>query len=211
MNHQSEAEIQKAGCCVEGECCPSSSCDAPQEPPGRRPRWKTPVFVVVMVLAVAMAAYSVLTPDTGAAVPTIENVPGGALTALVDRELTSLYNLDGIFPEHDFAFVILPGKDEASTTQVARLIANATSLIEAEDVHVGVFTLSPDSPDFANVVDRLGILGLPAVLAWNYDGTIYPVAGEITETGLLQAYLGCCGSSSSCCPVSPNSSSSCCP
>ena len=182
MNHQSEDEIQRAGCCAEGDCCPSSSCDAPQEPSDRRPRWKTPVFVVVMVLVVAMVAYSVLTPDTGAAVPTIENVPGGALTALVDRELTSLYNLDGIFPDHDFAFVILPGKDEASTTQVARLIAKATSLIEAQDVHVGVFTLSPDSPEFTYVVDRLGILGLPAVLAWNDNGTIYPVAGEITET-----------------------------
>ena len=238
MNDKCSSDIQQADCCDQQDCCPSSTCGVSQGPTGGRGWWKTAVFTIVMLLVAGMVAYSILTPESDAAstpagevsevlmVPVVpDNAPGtrgptllnktasasdDALASLVDGELTSLYNLDGIFPDHDFVFVLLSGDDNVSTTQVARLVVEAAAKIQAQNVGVGIFTLSPDNPEFGYTVDRLSIPGLPAVLALSDTGSIYPVIGEITETSLLQTYLGSCGTSSSC-PPSGSSSSSCCP
>lgn len=242
MNDKRSDDTQQTGCCDQGECCPSSSCNATQGPVGGRGWWKTAVFGAVMLLAVGLMAHSILTRETdtidattseaptappntpnnapvtqGTGEPTspekTAGVPNNTADNLGDGKLTSIENLDGIFIDYDFVFVILPANDSQSTTKAAHQVAEAAGKIQTQGVRVGIFTLSPDNPEFASTADRWSIFLFPAVLALNKDGSGHLIAYGITETKLLQAYLGACsGSSSSCCPTSsPGSSGSCCP
>ena len=221
MNNKCSDDIQKPDCCDQEDCCPPSSRNKTPETTGGRRWWKTAVFAVVMLIVAGMIAYSILAPETDAtnipisevsAASTTPSLPDNSPATPSSGELTSLYNLDVIFADHDFIFVILPASDSESTTEAARLVAEAEAKIQAQDVRVGIFTLSQDNPEFATTADRWSIFQFPAVLALYKDGSGQLVAYDITETKLLQAYLGACGgTSSSCCPPSGGNSNSCCP
>ena len=198
------------------------------------------VFAVVMLVVVGLIAYSILTQEIDTADTSASNVPVTPTTssnAIVttnngestlqeetagasnnvpatpgNRELTSMENVDNMFADHDFIFVILPASDGDSTMEAIRKVAEAAAKIQAQNIRVGIFTLSRDNPEFANTANIWSIFQFPAVLAFNKDGNGHLVAYGITETKLLQAYLGACGgTSSSCCPPSGSSSNSCCP
>lgn len=213
MNDKCCDDSQQEDCHAQGECCPPSSSSSTDGHSGGS-GWKTAIFATVMLLVIGMMTYSVVTRETGAAdtpagqvstIPTTPNAPSNAPITPGSGKLTLVENLNDAFTDdYDFVFVVLPGSDDDLNTEVSRYVTEAAARIQAQDaIPVGTFTLSRNDPKSTN----------PSVLISSKYGSKYLVTAGITETKLLQAYLGACsGSSSSCCPTSsPGSSSSCCP
>ena len=219
MNYKCCNDGQQKDCCAQGECCstPTSSSTNGQSGGGR---WKTAIFIIVMVMVTGLMIYSILTHKTDTAVmpspevsaaPAVPFVPTDALSTTGSRKLTPVESLDEVFAhDYDFVLVVLSGSDDNLNMEVSRYVAQAAAKIQAQDIiTVGTFTMSTNNP---KSIDTSVLLSSKYGAKLKY-GNKYLVTDEITETKLLQAYLGFCnGSSSSCCPTSTSSSSSsCCP
>ena len=101
-------------------------------------------------------------------------------------------------------FVVVPSSDGTRTAAIQKEVAGAAATMTGKGTKVGTFLLSPDSKDYAGVVEQVGS---PAVLAMvKGRGMAVVKDKEVTQEGLLKAYVGasrpssgCCGSSSSGC------------
>jgi len=192
-------ETQQADCCAQSECCPSPGASAA---PGATAckKWKTAVFVAVLLLAAGVAAHALLTRPAGG--PTLSTSSGSERPtgASSGAGLSPFEDLGGAFAEHDFVFVVLPGTDNGSASELARPVAEAAARVRARGVGVGTFVLGRDNAEFAKAVDLFAVEGFPAVLALKKGCGQAVVHGEITETKLLRAYLEACAASPSCGP-----------
>jgi hypothetical protein len=180
----------------------------------KRQWWKIAVFALGILLIAAAATYALTTRNSAASSGPLGNVPSigsntsqsaPATTGVGDLKWTQ--NLAAKFADHDFIFVILPENDSNSTSTLTNRISDAAAKIEARGARVETITLSPDDPEFSITMRRLGIGGVPAVLAISVSGNGAIMTGDITEGDLLQTYLtvlqppvcvpggssGCCG------------------
>jgi hypothetical protein len=127
----------------------------------------------------------------------------------VGQFLDSLASLNKIAVNQDAVFVFIPAKDkDIVSKEVTDVIASAKQKIESSGVKLGLYTLQPGSPEYANLAAQLTLPGMLVMRKGRGMGT---VSGEITEEKILQAYVassqagGCCpsgGDSSGCGPSS---------
>jgi hypothetical protein len=229
MRDKGSENMQKTDSDEQKGCCPSPADTTKPQPPSRQPWWKIAVFALGIVLIAGAVTYALTTrnsaassgPLTNGNVPLIGsytslNVPrAGSYTSINFPKATGIGDLKlseslaAKFADHDFIFVTLSDNDIKSTKTLTNLISDATAKIEARGARVETITLSPDDPEFAITMRRLGIGGVPAVLAISVSGNGAIMTGDITEENLLQTYLtvlqppvcapgcapgsGCCG------------------
>jgi hypothetical protein len=226
MSDKGFKKVQKTDCCDQKGCCPSPADTTKPQPPSRQPWWKIAVFALGILLIAGAVTYALTTrnsaassgPLTNGNVPLIGsytslNVPrAGSYTSLNVPKTTGIGDLKlseslaAKFADHDFIFVTLSDNDIKSTKTLTNRISDAAAKIEARGARVETITLSPDDPEFSITMRRLGIGGVPAVLAISVSGNGAIMTGDITEGDLLQTYLTvlqppvCApGSSSGCC------------
>jgi hypothetical protein len=229
MRDKGSENMQKTDSDEQKGCCPSPADTTKPQPPSRQPWWKIAVFALGIVLIAGAVTYALTTrnsaassgPLTNGNVPLIGsytslNVPrAGSYTSINFPKATGIGDLKlseslaAKFADHDFIFVTLSDNDIKSTKTLTNLISDATAKIEARGARVETITLSPDDPEFSITMRRLGIGGVPAVLAISVSGNGAIMTGDITEENLLQTYLtvlqppvcapgcapgsGCCG------------------
>lgn len=164
----------------------------------KRQWWKIVGFALGILLIVAGATYSLITRNSAASngllgkgnVPQVgSNTGKSAPAAMGVGDLIWAQNLNAIFADHDFIFVILPGSDSDSTKTLANRVAEATVKIETRGARVETITLSASDPEFSITTERLAITQLPVVLAISISGNGAILTGDITEGKLLQTYL----------------------
>ena len=130
----------------------------------------------------------------GAAAPTTEKSME-AIGALAELN-TVATNLVAVF-------VFLPGKAGATADSPAATMNKAVRAIEAQGKKVGLFTLKASSADYDQLT---GKITFPSVLAAVKGRGMVTVAGDITETKLVQGYVtassagGCGPASGGCAP-----------
>ena len=208
MNEQNENREQEAGLCGPGCNCGSSGL-------GKRAKWV--ICSVVAAAAVVTAAthvarlnaaesqekpagYStsiVAVATTNAVKPAVELAGWGA-------PLKALAELNIVATNTEAVFVVVPSSEGTRTAAIQKEVAGAAATMTGKGTKVGTFLLSPDSKDYAGVVEQVGS---PAVLAMvKGRGMAVVKDKEVTQEGLLKAYVGasrpssgCCGSSSSGC------------
>jgi hypothetical protein len=193
----------------------------------KREWWKIAVFALGILLIAGAATYAMTTrnsaassgPLTNGNVPLIGTytsiiVPrAGSYTSINIPKATGIGDLKlseslaAKFADHDFIFVTLSDNDIKSTKTLTNRISDAAAKIEARGARMETITLSPDDPEFSITMRRLGIGGVPTVLAISVNGNGAIMTGDITEGDLLRTYLTvlqppvCApGSSSGCCP-----------
>jgi len=124
----------------------------------------------------------------------------------VGEFIVSLASLNKVAINHDAVFVFIPIKgNETVNKQITDAIASAEQKLKSSGVLIGLYTLQPSSPEYANIAAQLPP---PGMLVMSKGRGMAGVSGEITETKLLQAYVassraGGCGPSSSCGPSTP--------
>ncbi len=172
--------------CNSDDCCPSGSSGS-----GKSHRTiKTMVFIVVMLAAVAVGAYSLFDhqTETGGA-DLVIGIPIFDALTLQQQDYTGKI-LDG----DQFGFLTLKGAGAAldKNAEVESLTESAAALIRKKGVTVTTTSVAPGDSLFANAVDLFGVSNLPAVLAMNKEGGFVLIAGNITENNLLKTFLSGC-------------------
>ena len=203
---------QKAESCSASPACCSTEAAAGQPASGKGPR--TVAFVVVMLLAVGVAAHSLVTRSS-------DNPPGTARDPQATQEAQDASaaapaDVSGarpalLFSLDDFTFVILPAEDESANEKVVALAEATAAKIRDRDVAAGVVVADRGTALFDNTVQRVGVQDYPAVVAVAGDNCTIVVQRDITETALLRAYLqasapSTCGPNS-CAPTGDNTGS----
>jgi hypothetical protein len=174
--------------------------------------WKKAVFALGILIIIGAVTYSLVirkadsagSPPTAGSAPTATNASSNTPPSIGIGELNWVTNLKARFTDNDFMFVVLPDGNN-TTKEIYQEIDKAAAKIRANGVRIDTLTLNSDDPELAITTQRMAITKLPAVIAFNYNGSGALVNGEITETKLLSAFLqaakACApGSSSGCCP-----------
>jgi hypothetical protein len=127
-------------------------------------------------------------------------------TKKVGELLDSLSSLNKVAANQDTVFVFVPANEnETISKETIAAIASAEQKLKSKGVLIGLYTLQPSSPEYANLAAQLT---LPGMLIMSKGRGMGAVSGGITEEKILQAYVassraGGCGPSSSCSPSTP--------
>lgn len=192
-------------------CGPECGCHAAAGP--GRMRWV--LGAVVLAAAAALAARAVMKGNAVSAGKTASGFAAGGIFSAANnapaasdkaagREISALSELDTFAADTNAVFVFLPDKKEKAGGVPMAPIQSAMRTIAAQGVKLGVFTLRPGCRDYDQITAQMAV---PGVLAMVKGRGMSAVSGEITETKLVQAFVGAsraggCGASakSGCCP-----------
>lgn len=199
---QGEPLSQTATCapCGDGNCCCNS---------GRAPRSKTVVFAIVMLLAVGVAAYSMVKKNGAAAsgTPSASTSKGDdGAGSLTEIRLESVEAAEKLATERDVTFLVLPGQDASLTNAVQDQVSAAFGKLLVQGQKAAAFILPQSAGAYSAMMKRFNVESAPCVVVLGNAGRPSAVAGEITETKLLRAAVMAglrsnCGPGSSCCPA----------
>ena len=166
--------------------------------------WKTALFVLGILLIAGAVTYRLMTRSTASssvvATPTapvstpasaVSNPSSAAATSSTNNsdELNWVKNLS--WDNSDFIMVVFPGNND-EMGQVNQAVNSAVERIIKDNIKIKSVTLSSTDPEFRITLDRLAIQKPPAVLVWGVTGQGKVVKGDVTETKLLEAYVGLC-------------------
>ncbi len=200
-------------------CGPGCACHGTDT--AGRTRWM--VGMIILLVAVVLVARAVVknhgastepatsdfpmlvptaTADTQA--PAIPVAAGAATETSVGKTIASLSDLNTIAAVNDAVFVYVPAKDGASGAPPTASMQSAASRINSQGYKLALFTLQKGSRDHAQLAAQMSV---PGVLAMVKGRGMSAVAGEITETKLIQGFVaasncgpGGCGPGG-CCPT----------
>jgi hypothetical protein len=212
---------QQGEACGAGCCCHASAASG-------RTRWV--LGGVILLVAAALVARAVLkgssattsTSQSAAATEFAAPVPAGvpvaatpavvpaapSATAVVGTEIAAFAELNALAAETTAVLVFVPGKSADETAPPTAQMEAAARTIAAQDNNkVALFTLKASGPDYEQIVGQVTV---PGVLALVKGKGMKAVAGEITETKLVQAFVaaasaagGCGSGSAGCAPGTP--------
>ena len=202
MNEQNENQEQESGTCGPGCNCGTTGFSS-------RTRWV--VCGVVALAAVVTAAVHVSRveaadnqkkkQDYSSAIPVVAvtNTAKPADAAGWGVPLKALAELNTVATNTEAVFVVVPSLDGDRTAAIQKEVAAAATTITGRGTKVGTFLLSRDAQEYAGLVQQVGA---PAVLTMVKGGSMAAVKDkEVTQDGLLKAYVAasrpssCCGSS----------------
>ena len=197
--------------CDDENCCCNS---------GKTPRSKTIIFATVMLLAVGVAAYSMVKKNSVAAsgVPSASASKGDSeVGSLTEIRLESVAAAEKLATECDVTFLVLPGQDASSTNAVCDQVSAAFAKLIVQGQKAAAFILPQSAGAYSAMMKRFNVDSAPCVVVLGNGGRPSAVAGEITETKLLRAAVmaglrsNCCPGGSCCPATSDCSGPGCCP
>lgn len=201
-------------------CCDSSApdcgvdCCSPSSGSGGK-SWKTVVFVVVILLAGAVAAHSLLTKngetasvsgegassfstsslfdEAGLSIgsPATSEQPSETVAVLCGVTLDSIESLAKLVDERgaNVAFIFLPGEDEDSTRTASAQVEATMNMLSAKGKQVAAFTLERGAEGYDQLIKQFSVESLPSVIVAGKGCGVAAVSGEINETKLLRAFV----------------------
>lgn len=202
------AEKEEAGANTpsEDKCCSADSAGASQDAASdccsSGSKWvccKRAIFVIVMLVAVAVAAHAIATRAINSRNATL---PGSQL-------LSSLAELNEAAVDKDVVFVVLAGDDQQGVKDVAARVEKVVNGLAAKDKKVGFFTMDKDAKAYDHLAAQFAKGSFPCVAVLGIGCTSSGVTGEVTEERLLRAFVlastpvSGCGTGPACCPSSP--------
>jgi hypothetical protein len=166
------------------------------------------IFATVMLLAVGVAAYSMLKKNGAAASGTssasTSKADDGA-GSLSEIRLESVEAAEKLATERDVTFLVLPGQDASSTNATCDQVSTAFAKLLVQGQKAAAYTLPQSDGAYGAMMKRFNVDSAPCVVVLGNGGQPSAVSGEITETKLLRAAV-LAGLRSNCCP-----GGSCCP
>ena len=203
---ESSCDSSTPGCGV--DCCSPSSG-------GGGKNWKTAVFVVVILLAGAVAAHSLLTKNGETASisgegtssfgtsslagkaglstesPAASKQPSETVAVSCGINLDSIESLTKLADERgaNVAFIFLPGEEEDSTRAASAQVEAAINMLSAKGKQVAAFTLEKGAEGYDQMIEQFSVESLPSVIVAGKGCGAAAVSGEINETKLLRAFV----------------------
>lgn len=167
------------------ECC-GPDCDCHKTSVGNK--FKTAVLITILLLIAIILA--VKFSCKAGATETKSQIVGSYMNSLSKRPDAG-YNA---------SFVYIPSKNNSSIdAKTKAAIISAQKTLKAKNIKTNLYTLNPKSSDYASISSKTK---LPAVLVVGRGCESSILSGNITTTGLLQAYMQAsqfgCGASCPC-------------
>lgn len=167
-----------------------------------------PVFASLPTAGQASAPGAGAVPATSApsqAEGPSSRLPGDAATnealaasdTVTVKEIGALSELNTVAADTGGVFIFLAGKNEPPIKAPLAQMRSAAKMIEAQGQKVGIFTLKTDSRDYAQVAMQVAV---PCVIAMIKGRGMVPVAGEITESKLIQGFVAASSAGGGCGP-----------
>jgi len=211
MNEIPDSEL----CCDNKSSESSCSCTISENDSDRRKTPKVFFCVAVLLAVVSIIAFKVIGSDSNNAIAANDTEPfifeQKALVStspdvvtvqaeqIIGENLVLLNELNTVAVDYDVVLVFIPETENAiadDSTKAA--ITEAQQVFADNDIAVGLYTLSYDSPDYAGISEQVE---LPVILvATKGTGALLVPANNVNTNMLLQAFLACCDTSSGCCP-----------
>lgn len=197
--------------CDDGGCCCNS---------GGTSRSKTVIFATVMLLAVGVAAYSMVQKNGAAAssAPSVSKSKGDdGAGSLTEIRLDSVEAAEKLATERDVTFLVLPGRDASSTNAAQEQVSAAFGKVFVQGQKAAAYTLPESAGAYSALMKRFDVDSSPCVIVLGNGGRPSAVVGEITETKLLRAAVmaglrsKCCPGGSCCPATNEGSGAECCP
>lgn len=182
-------------------CAPGCACHAT----GSSGRLCWVLGVIVLLVAATLVARAVVKnhgastePDGTAFAPlvpaTTENqtpanppATAEATEAGTTRSIASLSELNTLAVANDAVFVYIPGRDGSLGDPPTAAMKSAASRITSQGYKIALFTLQAGSRDHEQLAAQMSV---PGVLAAVKGRGMSAVSGEITETKLIQGFVG---------------------
>ncbi len=213
MDTNDDNEKQAESCCDLSvpacgvDCCSSSSGDGKT--------WKTAVFVVVILLAGAVAAHSLLTKndetadisqDLGSSFSTssisgkaglstgqsnASGEPSEAVAVPCGVSLDSIESLAKLADQKkaNVVFIFLAGEDEESIRSALTQVEATINILSAKGKKVAAFTLERGAEGYDQLITQFSVESFPSVIVAGKGCGATVVSGEINETKLLRAFV----------------------
>ena len=191
-NHPDESQPCCGPTSGQSDCCSSSS-------EGNK-SLNTVVFVVVILVAFAVAAHSLITRGNRTANNSSQMDP-------IRADLASLTLFNSEAAGHEAVFLLLSDESGKPAEKVLKQMEQAASKITAKGTSIGTFTIDSKSDDYAMLTENLSINSFPSVVTVVRSCGYSVVSGQITETKLLEAFF----EASTASPCCPGCDPSCCP
>ena len=190
-------------------CCPSTSDGGDCCTLGGSKGWKTIIFVVVILLAGAVAAHSLVTksdekasisPQAASSFDTAESsieVPGvtkqPSKNAIVSCGVTldSMKSLGKMAADKkaNVAFIFLAGDKEDSARTASAQVEATMNMLSAKGQQVAAFTLHKEADGYDQLIQQFKVKSLPCVIVAGKGCGAAAVSGNITEPKLLEAFV----------------------
>ena len=187
-------------------CGPDCACNAKRT---LSPRTRLILFSIIMIAAAGAFGASLLKkshsadttrpPTYAAAIAANAALPAsGPTSPSANRSATaktfsiaplaSLASLDTLARETDGVFIVLVNSDAEMTRPLRQEIAAAAATIDSRGMRMAAYQLSAASTDFAALKTQMQLPGV--LVAAKGKGMRSVPAGDLTQTKLLQAWLG---------------------
>ncbi len=184
----------------EGNCCSFGS--------GRK-NFKTAIFILVILLAIGVAAHSLLkgNSETTSALPesispsdtinlpaeagSVTKQPSTAVEVLCGVTLDSMKSLSKTANERgaNVVFIFLAGENIKSAQAASLQIEATVNKLLSNGKPVAAFTLKTDAEGYDQLIKQFSVESLPCVIVAGKDCGAVAVSGEFTETKLLGAFV----------------------
>lgn len=153
------------GCCDGGQCCSSTPTDTG---PGSA-RWKTLIFTAVLLLAGAVAAYSLFwrTPATPASC-----CPPGSAAASACGEAQSSPEFDHTTAPAGLSLLVLLHESDALSSDKMATISEVRAVVESHGEQLQVETVRSSDSAFAHLADQYRISAFPAIVVTGHNGVL---------------------------------------
>ena len=219
-NNDFDEVTQESSDCSQPSCSSTPAGDDCCSPGGSK-GWKTVIFVLVVVAAVAVLAHSLIgksnsaidqtqplfaavTPESNTHTPLLpddmikKEVSDKVETTLWGQELDSLASLNKVAADTDAVFLFLAADSQQDDQTITSQIEAAAKTLQSNGIRISAFTLKKDSLDYTQLAKQSSI---PCVLAMVKGRGMSGVSGEITDTKLVQAFVTASRSVSGCGPA----------
>jgi len=186
------------------DCAPGCACHST----GSSGRKRVILGTIVLLVAVALVARAVIKtnaapsqPDAAAFTSPIvaQTPPAESVSAtpaveaaktpdtFVAKEIGTLTELNTLAVANDAVFVYIPGKNGSSSNPPAAAMQSAAKRIGSQGVKIGFFALKAGTRDHDLIAAQMSV---PGVLAAVKGRGMSAASGDITETKLIQAFVG---------------------
>lgn len=187
------------------QCGPGCDC---AKPSGSK-KMRMAVTLLVVLAACGVLAYKMAGAKTGppagksaafSAGIASQGTGAGSQVHGTDagEQLDSLSSLNEKAADKNAVFICIPAPgDGAVKRKTVGAINAAMRNLKSNGIDAGMYTLKPGTPDYAKVTAKATP---PEVIVISRGGSAVMVAGALTETNLMQAYVastrsgGCCSS-----------------
>jgi len=169
-------------CCGGSDCCKPTATDGGD----KGNRWGTLIFTIVLLLAGAVAAYSLFLRKNDAV--SSGCCPGGLSGAAACVAAPTITGFDQRLTWTDFSFVVFLRPGDKLPQGVSDALAAASDEIGAKGTRPQTRTLLPEDPAFARAVDQYQITTFPTVLVLGTTSSVVLTLGDVSKDSIMNLY-----------------------